>query len=139
MTDKAETRAPIRARDIQHGWTFGGNVVMKYRKFEIAAGNKKVKGRDGKHFVVEQNIELEGDSPVGYDIDYLRLRLNRLSRPVVTGAQKKVEFHIDRFPQVATVMGEINARMPKGQKLQCGWTTNDETNTLFVIERAKRK
>ena len=136
---KKQAPAPIRARDIRHGWTFGDRVRMKHCKLEIATGNKKVKGKDGKRFTIPQTEQLETDSPVGYIVDVLRRELWAKAKLVMSGKHKKVEFRLDRFPQVATVMGEINAHMPKGKKLVCGWTTDDITNTLYTIERPKRK
>lgn len=85
----------------------------------------------------EEHAEFRSDfpSPVAYDMDYLRSLLRGCIDDVVTRRQKSWEFPLVRFPQVNTVMGEMKAIF--GDTFTWGWTSNEENNIMFKIERVK--
>ena len=116
---------------------------LRLVSYERSVGIKKPKQGKGKKSgpVVEDELVYERFSlstPVGYVIGPLRLKLRGLVRALLRhpNSRAKIEFSLERFPQVGTVMGEINANIPKAQRVTFGWTTKEEENTLFVIERA---
>ncbi len=85
----------------------------------------------------EEHAEIRSDcpAPVAYDMDYLRYSLRILIEDVIAGRQKSWEFPLERFPQVNTVMGEMKALF--GETFTWGWTSKEEHNIMFRIERAK--
>ena len=113
--------------------------LVKCRNQEITrqTGTKqrKLKGHDEP---IEEPVMTTfwNITPMGYDIDGLREKLKTACAPIIAGERKRVELSLERFPQVGTVMGEILAQMPKKKRLRFGYTTKEEENTLFVIERA---
>lgn len=104
--------------------------------FTVLVGTKQLKKRGKK--TGEEIPEYERFNlltPIGYEINFLRRKVRNAVRPLVMGRRNSVELVLQRWPQVATVVGEVISQLPKGVKLTFGWTTNEEGNTLFVIER----
>ncbi len=113
-----------------------GEVKLKPTKYEVETGRKQKKNRKtGKteEFVLTERFSLH--TPYAYDMGALRRKLRRAFHTIASGA-KRVEISLYRFPQVHTVIGELKAQFP-GIKFSAGWTTDEETNTLFVIKREK--
>ena len=80
-------------------------------------------------------IRSDGPAPVAYDMVYLRSLLRGCIDDVVVGRKKSWEFPLIRFPQVNTVMGEMKAIF--GNTFTAGWTSDEENNIMFKIERVK--
>lgn len=113
-----------------------GLVKCRNTHYEVQVDTKKRKKKGGEE--VEEPVfeRFWLQTPIGYCVRALRNKLRNLVKPIVRGERKKVEIVLERWPQVNTVMGEINAGLPKDKRLRFGYTTNEEENTLFVIERA---
>jgi len=111
-----------------------GNVKLARRKYDVKVG-EKTKKKKGKKEKVEVRERFSLFAPIGYDIRALRTRINEAFNLILNGANK-VELILDRFPQVHTVVGELKSRFPR-VKFTAKWTTDEEQNTLFVIEREK--
>jgi hypothetical protein len=117
------------------------NCQLRMVSYERSVGTKKRKKGKKAGPVVEDELIYERFSlrtPVGYVIEPLRRKLRGVVSALLKHPNKnaKVEISLERFPQVGTVMGEINAGLPKAQRVTFGYTTKEEENTLFVIERA---
>ncbi len=115
-----------------------GLVKCRRQRLTVQTGTKqrKLKGHDEP--IEEPVMEtFECVTPVGYDVDALRMKLAKECAPIIRGDRSRRELSLERFPQVGTVMGEINAQIPKAKRLKFGYTTDEDKNTLFVIERAK--
>lgn len=113
-----------------------GEVKLKRTRFEIPAETKQRKNKKtGEVTEVTVYERFNYPAPYAYDIRQLRKKLKKAFQSIANGA-KKVELVLYRYPQVHTVVGEMRAMFPK-LKLTAGWTTDDELNTLFVVERVR--
>jgi len=127
-----------RRSEVRHSIRFGTICKCRAEFHEVQTGTRKRKGKSKDAEPVEEPIyeRFWSQSPCGYRMDYLRPLMQDAVRRVQSGKSKKVELNLLRYPQVNTVMGEILAHMPKAQRVRFGYTTEEEENTLFVIERA---
>jgi len=138
MTSELQTSTSRRRREVRHGGRWGlCHTTARFNEVPVGTKlrkQKKGKKKDGDKSDTEIIMErFFSQSPCGYIIGPLRKKMRAAFLKVVNGDKKKVELVLERFPQVNTVMGELQATLPKKDRLSFGWTTNDEANTLFHI------
>lgn len=134
----SSNQARIDRKRLRDGRRFGTECQMSSVFHEVAIGTR-LHNRKGKSEPVEetQYERFHLIAPIGYKMEHLRTLLGKAVNSVVKNDRKsaKMEFVLERWPQVNTVMGEINAQLPKTQRVRFGYTTKEEENTLFVIEK----
>jgi hypothetical protein len=125
-----------RRSEVRHSIRFGNICKCRAEFHEVQTGTRKRKGKDKDAEPEPVYERFWSQTPFGYRMDYLRPLMKDAVRRVTSGETKKVELNLLRYPQVHTVMGELVAQMPKAQRVRFGYTTKEEENTLFVIEKA---
>lgn len=111
-----------------------GMVVCCLQDYEVKVGERTRKPKGGEPIQEDVYERFTLPTPFGYDINQLRDHMRREFAPVLNGQRKRVEISLNRFPQVDTVAGEIKASTKL--KLNMGFSSKDEENTMFVVEAA---
>jgi len=139
MASEGTVQRRLRHSEVHHSVRFGGLCKCRAEHIQVAVGAKLHKSKKQGGEPIEEIIyeRFWGQTPVGYLIDPLRAKMLKAAKAVIDNprASAKAELVLERFPQVWTVAGEINARLPKEQRLHFGYTSDEEENTLFVIEK----
>jgi hypothetical protein len=114
-----------------------GEVLCEETFYQAAVATKirEKKGREPVEEITYEKFKLF--SPSSYVISLLRKRVKKEVSRILSGERNKVSLSLERWPQVATVMGEIKSSTKKN--LSFGYTSKDEENTLFVIELVHKK
>lgn len=111
-----------------------GMVLCSLKDYEVKVGERTRKPKNGEPITEDVHERFALPSPFSYDIRRLRTHMRDAAAPILNGQRKRVEISLERWPQVDTVAGEIKANSKR--KLNIGFSSNDEEDTMFVIEAA---
>lgn len=136
-TKTTRRKGDLSRRKCRVDCLFCGFVRMEPVFHEILVETKlKDVKKDGKKTGEKKEVQVferfTTATPVGYDMPELRFRVRELAREVALGRRRRAELVLERFPQVNTVRGEVMSMFPG---VNAGFSTKEEGNTLFVIEK----